>query len=170
MNPLLSLPVAPGSHTEPSGRSPWPYALIAAFALFISGVVSFIVFAVRQPTDLVRPDYYAQEIKYQEQIDRVKRTALAAEGIRLELAPGGRELRLSLPAGHTAAFTAGTLSLYRPSDARQDRNFALQPLADGSQAVVLTGLEPGLWRARMQWTSGGVEYFHEQSVQLSAVR
>src|SRR5947207_839195 len=55
-------------------RNPWPIAIIAYFAVFISFIVTFIVWASHQRVDLVRADYYEAEIKFQQQIDRVERS------------------------------------------------------------------------------------------------
>ncbi len=53
----------------------WPGGFFILFGGYIAG---FIVFASRQKMDLVRNDYYDQEIRYQQQIDRVQRTAAGA--------------------------------------------------------------------------------------------
>lgn len=161
---------APGTPAPSPARSPWPYALVAFFAVFISFIFWFISVAVRQRTDLVRPDYYDQEIRYQQQIDRLRRTAQPGLAVRVALAADGRGLAVALPAAHAADFGGGTVSFYRPSDARQDRQVALRPGPDGTQSVPVDGLRGGLWRVQLAWKSGGAEFYHEQSVMLPGGR
>ena len=123
--------------------NPWPYALIAFFAVFISWVATVAAFASRQRVDLVRPDYYDQEICYQQQIDRLDRTARPGADVSVAFILSTRELKLAMPSRHTAGFGGGTVSLYRPSDAREDREVALALSADGLQTIPLAGLGPG---------------------------
>ena len=50
------------SHPKKS-LNPWPYAVIGFFVVFISLIVIFIVFSLGQEIQLVRPDYYEEEIR-----------------------------------------------------------------------------------------------------------
>ena len=64
----------PSTPPAPAGRNPWPIAIVSYFIIFIAFIAWFITFAMRQKMDLVRDDYYDQEIRFQQQIDRVQRT------------------------------------------------------------------------------------------------
>ncbi len=168
----ISSPVTlpPGPAAPASGRprrwDPWPLGLILFFATFISGVAAFIVFAVSQRMDLVRPDYYEDEIRYQVQLNRLQRTRELGAAVGLAMDGPGRILNLRVPRSHVAAGMKGTVTLYRPSDARADRSMLLAPDAGGMQRVPLDGLGPGLWRMRVRWESGGLEYHVEDFVVL----
>lgn len=156
MNPVLSTPLP--LNERPASWNPWPWALIGFLALFFTGAVSFIVFAVRQDMDLVRPDYYDQEIRYQEQLDRLERTRRLGPGLRLEERfPEGRVV-FHLPATQSGAAVTGNLKLYRPSNARLDRLVELRPDAAGRQSIPVDGLAPGLWRVQAIWRVDGQEY------------
>jgi nitrogen fixation protein FixH len=155
-------------------RNPWPYALVVWFVLFISGMASWAVVAVRQNQDLVRPDYYEAEIRHQGQIDRVQRTAAIRHEVSLTLneARGGIELRL--PPTHLAAHAdstaprplAGRVEFYRPSDARLDFTVPVAPGTDGVQHLDTRNLRGGLWKVRVHWTSGTDEFYYDQSFVL----
>ena len=149
--------------TQPT-RSLWPYAIAAYFAVAIIGIVIFITWAVGQNMDLVRSDYYEQEILFQRQIDAVNRTRPFAKEIAvIHDLPAGT-LRLRLPAAHLGQQLSGTVYLYRPSDAKLDRIVALNPDVDGEQVVAAERLVSGLWKVRLEWTAGGAPYHFEQSV------
>lgn len=144
--------------------NPWPYGLIAFFAVFISCVVGFGIFAVRQNPDLVRPDYYEAELRHQQQMDRVQRTAAVRSQVVLGYDPGKNVIALTLPAEHADRQPAGTIHLYRPSDAALDRQIVLQVDADGRQEMDAGALRPGLWKARVTWRIGAEEFFHDTAV------
>jgi nitrogen fixation protein FixH len=144
----------------------WPYAIIAYFVVFISGIVAWVTFASRHNDQLVRPDYYDHEIEYQAQIDRVTRTrALNGESvIAYNLAE--KNVRITLPPEMRGKNLEGTIHLYRPSDARLDKRIPLSPSVDGAQQINVGDLKEGLWKLRLDWQSGDAEYYVEKSLVL----
>jgi nitrogen fixation protein FixH len=145
-------------------RNPWPYALVAYFAVFITSIVSYAVFAVAQRQDLVRSDYYEEEMRFQKQMERVQRSGSLPATIGLTQGPVGRSLVISLPPSHVGRASSGTIELYRPSDSRLDRNLPLAAGADGVQRVDAAGLNDGLWKVRVRWTVDQHEYFSDRSL------
>jgi nitrogen fixation protein FixH len=162
--------VAPNKILEARRWEPWPIGLIVFFTVFVSLVASFITFAVRQQMDLVRPDYYEEEIRYQKQFDRIRRTQALGRGVGLVVDRAGKTLRVSIPVGHVVTYGSGTIQLYRPSDASQDQLVPVHPSAEGLQEVDLTGLSAGLWRAKLRWSAGGQEYSLDESLVIPAGR
>jgi hypothetical protein len=144
-------------------RNPWPIAIIVFFVVFFSGLVSFIVFAAHQHVDLVRSDYYEEEIRFQQQLDRVERTRQIAEPVAVTYDTAGRGITIKLPAAHAQPKT-GLIHLYRPSDARLDYAVPLAPDSDGSQRLDASKLRSGLWKVRVQWSVEGQEYYFDQKV------
>jgi nitrogen fixation protein FixH len=151
---------------QPQKRSPspWPYAIAGYFVVFISFLIVFITWAVKQNMDLVRPDYYAEEILYQRRIDTVNRTRPFAKEIAVAYDAASKSIQLRVPAQHARADFAGKVHLYRPSDAQLDRNLTLQPNQDGTQAIDGRMLRPGLWKVRLEWKAGGEDFSFDQSV------
>ena len=129
----------------------WPFAIIGAFALFISGTVCLIVLACTHGSDLVSANYYEQELKFQEHIDRVHRTEVMAASAKVAYNADNATitLRSRLPKPRR---TAGHIQLYRPSSVGLDRDVKLNVDRSGIQSVDASGLEPGLWRVRVSWT------------------
>lgn len=145
--------------------NPWPWSLMAFFAVLLSTIAGFVVFAVRQNQELVRPDYYEQELRHEAQMDRVQRTRALGGQVSLGFTDG--ILSVALPVSHAARGVTGTVRLYRPSDARLDREMTLAPDASGHQTLDVRPIQSGLWKAAVQWTVGGVEYFHEAPIVIA---
>ncbi len=147
----------------PKIQNPWPAGLVLFFILFTAYIVGFVIFASRQKMDLVREDYYDQEIRFQQQIDRVQRTApvLAAAGIDYDRARG--MVTVSLPSLSRDVVT-GAVSFYRPSDASMDNNVQLGLDPAGRQSISVRSLRTGFWKVRIQWKSAGQEYFFEKPI------
>ncbi len=146
--------------------NPWPYAILAWFVFAITVAAVFTAFAVRQEFDLVQPDYYEEELRHQRRIDSVNRTALLDGAVSLRYEREAQCLRLAFPAAHSDA--KGEVHLYRPSDASLDVRLPLDPDASAVQSLDAAGLQSGLWKVRVQWTTGGEEFFIEQPVVIPA--
>lgn len=144
--------------------NPWPFAIIAYFAVFIAGIVGFVIFATRQKMDLVRADYYDEEIRFQEQIDRANRTKSLNAPIAIRYDASRSTLFLSLPTTPAQRVTKGRVQLYRPSDARLDLATQLTLGDDGVQQLDAKKLKPGLWKVRVLWELDGQEYFFDKSI------
>lgn len=139
-------------------RSFWPYGLIITFVVFIGLIVSFVVVAVRSDMDLVRDDYYEQEVRYQEQIDREARTAAVGTQVKVTYDANAANVELQIPAEHAARHASGTVKLYRPSDASLDKEMPLATNAAGMQKLDVAQLTAGLWRVQVVWRVEGDEF------------
>jgi len=157
----------PSTAPAPAGRNPWPIAIVCFFIVFIAFIAWFITFAMRQKMDLVRDDYYDQEIRFQQQIDRVQRTQAVSTQISIASDPASHFISIGLPVEQAAQNPAGTILLYRPSDASLDQQFVLQVGADGVQRLDAHSLQPGLWKVRVQWTIQGRDYAFDKNIVLT---
>ena len=149
-------------------RNLWPIGIILACALFVAGTAGLIVMACAQKNDLVRPDYYEQELRYQSQIDRVQRTHLAAALATVTYDSAKHCITIALPSAQAARPITGTIHLYRPSAAALDRSFPLKVDANGLQSLDAAGLAPGLWKVRVSWTVDNQAYYLDQKVVVGA--
>ena len=104
----------------PTSRNLWPLGIVLAFVTFIIGTATLVVLACANKTDLVSADYYEQEIRYQGQLDRLKRAKQLDQQISVSYNPGQKQITISLPPElpHTAT---GSIHLYRPSAAGLDQ-------------------------------------------------
>jgi nitrogen fixation protein FixH len=139
-------------------RNPWPYAIALFFAIFISAMTIWIVFAVQNDHQLVRKDYYEQELKFQNELDSFERAAGA--NIQISYAQDTRILTFTLPQEAT-----GTIYFYRPSNVRSDRQMPLA-LRNGVQTVDVKAFDPGLWQVRLHWSANGAEFRHDRRIVL----
>lgn len=147
--------------------NPWPWALIGFFVCLIGAIASFVTFALRQDMDLVREDYYAEEIRFQNQIDRMTRTRAFEGEIAIVHDPESQRIAIAIPSSHAGGNPSGTVQLYRPSDADLDFEQPLK-LAQDSNVHILHAakLAAGRWKVRVLWTVNELEYFTEREILL----
>ena len=145
-------------------RNFWPYGIIATFVVFITGTATLVVIACTHKADLISPNYYEEEIKFQSRLDQLNRTALLSDQVNVTYDAVKQNIHISLPAGQVTPATAGRIQLYRPSATGLDRELQLQLDASGLQNVEAATLQPGLWKVRVQWTAQNHDYFADKSI------
>jgi nitrogen fixation protein FixH len=150
-----SIPAAPRLH--------WGLAIALVYGAFASATIGFVVFALRQPVDLVSADYYARSLRQDDRAAAARRASALPAAITCRIA--GEGLVVTLPR-EAARRATGTLTLYRPSDGRADRVVPLALDAAGEQRVSLAGVARGRWQIQLEWEAGGVRYYHEQRVEV----
>jgi nitrogen fixation protein FixH len=149
-------------------RNWWPVGIALALTGFAGGLATLITFALSSNSDLVMRDYYEQEIRYQDQIERKQRTQpLSAEVEVTHDALLGKIL-IRLPADHAVRGANGEVHLYRPSAEGLDRRYPLALNAAGMQVIEASDLASGLWRVKIQWKVGEEEFFEETRLVIRA--
>ncbi|WP_162303533.1 FixH family protein [Hymenobacter sediminis] len=153
--------------TSSPKRTVWPYAVIAAFVLFAGFIGYLVQQAMRTSVELVSPDYYQQELAYQQRMETVARTAALPAPVEIEHDAATRRLTLQLPAAMAGQPVAGTIHLFRPSDQHLDFSLPLQPSATLRQQVSTARMQAGYWRVRLDFTASGQAYFVERNITLA---
>ncbi len=135
--------------------------IVVAFVLFALFIATLVTVCVRQDISLVRPDYYQEELIHQ------RKMTLIQNAKSLEILPvisvTGNILTVSFP--DFDKIESGELHLLRPSDVKLDRKFSLRA-GNREQQFSLDAWSKGLYRASMQWTMGGKEFYYERLIVL----
>ncbi len=144
----------------------WMWGLTATIIALILFYVGFAVWTFQDDVELVYDNYYAKDVVFEQQINRVARTqALPFKPVLSYSQPAQTlELKFPLALGHIP--TQGEVLLFRPADLHQDRLFPLALKGDSLQSIALPDMDPGLWRIKLNWTSGGQEYYLEQALMV----
>lgn len=140
------------------------HAVIVVMAIFILIMTQFMVRAYQNQESLVAEDYYAKEIRYQEQIDKLHNTSALEEAVRIEALPG--RLVIDFPQTMRGQAITGELFLMRPSDARSDLRIPVAADANGRFTVDTGEQLKGAYMVQLEWQAGGTSYLTEDSVHL----
>jgi hypothetical protein len=147
-----------------SSFNPWPVSIISFFTVAIISCVTFIAWCSRHPADLISPNYYEEEVRYQGQIDRIQHTQERAKLASITYDGASKHINISLPICVSGSKPAGQIQLYRPSAVNLDRQVKLELNSGGTQAIDAAALVPGLWKVRVTWTVDDHDYFIDQKI------
>lgn len=135
----------------------WGTKIFLVYGLFVVFMLGMVYLCTQQHYDLVTPDYYAQELKYQEVIDG--KNNLQALGKKVEISQTANLVTVQLPTNITEG--KAEVKFYRPDDASLDFNL---PIAEGNVLMVpLAKFKTGVYKVKTIWTNEGKRYYDEQS-------
>lgn len=142
-------------------RNLWPYAIILVFVLFATYIISFVVRSMQSDIELVSEDYYAQEIAYQSEIDKLERTNTLGNGFNLSYLNSSKSINLTFP--DTLKLKTGRIHFYRPSDSKLD--FELKLGDQSKQTVDVRDITKGLWQVKLDFSSdANIDYYFEREI------
>lgn len=142
----------------------WGKGIAVVYISFVVLVLGLVIYFMTQDVDLVTHKYYDEEIKYQAQIERIKRTNELTEKPLLEIE--NQSLKLVFPKNLLDKHIEGTINFYRPADQSKDFSVHIDLEHDGIQNINSNKLQPGLWKVKLSWNCSGEEYYDEQVIHL----
>jgi len=119
--------------------------------------------AFRQEVGMISEDYYEEELKHSQKMDRLENARL------LEISPTisvDSERRIQIEFDGFKQIEAGELNVLRPNDPQLDEKFRIDRSVNAVQTFRLKNGQPGLYRVTMTWSMQGKNYQVEQIVVL----
>lgn len=137
----------------------WGTGIAATYIIFVIATIGMTYAMMTKNVDLVAPNYYEKEIKYQEQINKINNTSGLNDKLKFEYAAG--KIILTFP---KIGSISGEISFYRPSDPKKDFNFHITTDENNMVSIDCSVLLKGYWKIKIEWKAGGVEYYNEETV------
>lgn len=144
----------------------WGKGIIITFIIFAGILTTMVVISMKQEVGLVAPDYYKQEIAYQEQIDRVNNYSQLEEKPSLSVDRNDLDVVIAFSKGQFQSITSGEVLLFRPSHMGLDELHKLKLDSKGEHRINVSQLLKGRWKVKFSWQMNDKEYYNETSINL----
>jgi hypothetical protein len=139
----------------------WGKWIIVSFILFAAFIGTLVTVCVRQDISLVSRDYYKEELQYEKQLERINNAATLASRPVIKVLKNGY---IQITFDGLEEIEKGELRLFRPSDENGDMKYTLTASSDVVREVPTNNLSPGMYRAKLQWTTDGKEFYFEEII------
>ena len=96
----------------------WGYKIMIVYLFFVVGMVVLVIKSTMQKFELVQPDYYADELKYQTVIDASQRAKNFQVALNVQRQAG--KLNIMLPKEFSNKKVTGKAHLYYAADIQKD--------------------------------------------------
>lgn len=137
----------------------WGHKIVIAFVLFGAFIGYMVVRAFQEDFDLVAEDYYAQEINYQQKLNKLSNAAEAGKSVLVK--QKGREVILTFPDEEAT----GNIHFYHPSRKIFDRTFEIS-LEDQVQKINRSELVAGSYRVNITWKTNNEDFYQQSTIYI----
>jgi hypothetical protein len=141
----------------------WGTRIAILYGGFVILIVVLVAGSMRQSFDLVAPDYYGQEIKYQQVIDASKnQSALSAPA---SIYAGAQTVTIDFPAEFIGKEIMGNVQFYSAVNAAWDKVIHINA-SNNTMVIPRQGLHNANYKIKLTWNSEGKEYYQETDLNL----
>lgn len=140
----------------------WGTGIFITLALFVGAMAFVFYISSRQDRSLERNDYYADEMRHQENIDH--RLNFEALQFPLAVVVSDTNIIVVLPPDLVGKAIDGKLVFYRPSDHRLDRIQELKGLAQDKYSFLRSQFTTGKYIVKLSFKSNGKGYLTEKEI------
>jgi hypothetical protein len=138
----------------------WGYRIVILFSGFAALMIFMVISAFKQNIDLVSEDYYAKEIKYQEQIGKLENANQIKD--KISFIQSGNLLTLSFK--EAINIQSGEILFFRPSDQTKDFREVLILNGQQEQSFERKKFFPGYYKVQIEWLAEGKKYYVEKDI------
>lgn len=142
----------------------WGHKIAALYIAFVIMVLFMVYLAMNQRIELVTPDYYAKELKFQQEIDAINNAGMLSANVQVEIQ--NKAVVIVFPEEMKNIEIKGEALMFRPSDSSLDISFPLELNTDGKMLLKSEKFKTGLYKLIVKWTAGGKYYQSEHTVVL----
>ena len=140
----------------------WGTGILITIIIFMSITVLTGIYLMNQDVQLVTDNYYEKDLKYQNQIDKLNRTAALEENVEIKFDDFAVEI--VFPESFSTEKISGEIYFYRPSDISKDFIIPLILNSERKQTIPVTRIDKGFWRIKLSWILEGDEYYNENVI------
>lgn len=141
----------------------WGVKIALLYSGFVALIVVLVAGSMRQDFDLVAPDYYGQEIKYQQVIDAGKnQSALTAPAA---IHASEQTVTIDFPAEFAGKTITGKVQFYSAVNADWDRVLDITT-ENNSMVVARQQLQRTNYTVKLTWNCDGKPYYQETTLNL----
>ena len=142
----------------------WGTGIIIAFISFIAFILFFIIKMNtndKYDHDLVTEDYYAEELKYQNDIDKEQNAKLLSQDLTWNKTNEG--IVVKFPENFDVKKITGNVFLYRPSNKQLDFEITIS-LSNHNLLIPDKRLLGGRWNIKVDWQYSGKSYLYKKEI------
>ncbi len=142
----------------------WGTGIVVAFIGFIVFILYFIITMSVDDNynhDLVTEDYYAEELTYQKDINKLKNAKNLLQNITYKKTEEG--LTIMFPSNIDFKKISGKVFLYRPSNKQLDYESTIS-LSNPLLLIPDSRLLDGRWNIKIDWQYNGKSYLFKEPI------
>jgi nitrogen fixation protein FixH len=142
----------------------WGTGIAIFYIVFVVALVVQVYKSTQYDNSLVSEQYYADDLAYQQHYVKLVNSQQLEQDLIIKEDKKSDQVILQFPAN--LPNLGGEIHLFCPSNSHQDVRVEVDVDDKHRQIISTEGLQRGLWRIKVDWTSGSKEFYKEEVVTL----
>lgn len=139
----------------------WGNKLVVVYVGFAAFIGIMVYKAVNTRYDLVSKDYYKEELRYQDKIDRLNNAAKLSNVL---IEQNEDAILIHLPKEQKGFKLVGDVFFYCITDERKDFHTSLEVDSTASQTVLKKYIQKGAYKIKLTWQLANDPYYFEDKL------
>jgi len=139
----------------------WATGIFLTYSVFVAIIIILVMGAFKQNIDLVAPNYYEQELKFQNRQAELQRSNSLTEKLSFQV--GTQEIAIQFPTNATSNIS-GKIVFFRPSDKSLDVSFPILVNEQAQMSINKAILQKGMYKMQISWAMNDETYFNEDII------
>lgn len=128
---------------------------------FVALILTLVFSCYSMDVELVSPNYYAEELAFQQKIDAINNEKKLTQSINHVLS--NNKIALTIDSALLSPDFEGTINLFRPSDSKMDVKLKMN-FKNKQQTINTQQLIKGAYKLQLSWKSKQQNYYKEEVV------
>ena len=141
----------------------WGKKITLVYIGFVALILTLVVVSMRQKVDLVSADYYAKELNYQSDINKMANAKALKTPLKCSLV--NNTIEIIFPEEQTEKSIDAKAFVYKPSDNKSDKEIKFTT-QDGRYVISTEGFVKGMYKIKVDWKVDNIEYQTETVIVL----
>lgn len=142
----------------------WGTGIAILYTGFVAMILVLVVMSTNQKIDLVTDNYYAEELRFQDKINKTERAKALSDPLKWEVDDQG--ILIHYPKSFSEKNLSGKVNLYCPSDDSKDQVFQVAS-TNSQQFIPSSKIQDGRYYLQIDWKNGEDTYWNEDLIVIS---
>jgi len=142
----------------------WGMGIALFYSIFAAALFFQVYKSTQYDNSLVVEDYYAKDIAYQEQYDKLENTMALSQDIKFVKNRETAHMELHFP--KETQRPTGEILFFNPAHAKLDFTVKIDADGENVQAIPLEKLRSGMWKVKVDWQANGKKFYSEKIVNI----
>lgn len=142
----------------------WGTGVAVFYSVFVIAMVGMVVYSKTFDNSLVVENYYDEDLRYQEMIDKLENAAKLEKDLEISLTDS-LDILLSFP--ENLMNISGKVLLYRADDKSKDVAFDISVNSKKQMHIPYKEIQGGRWTIKVDWQGDGIPYYKQKDLLLS---
>lgn len=143
----------------------WGHGIAIFYTSFALIMIFMVIKSTNYDRSLVYDDYYAKDLAYQEQYDKIANSKNLSQPLKIKEDMANARVELIFP--EDIEDISGEVHFYRPSGQAVDFKLKIANLKDSKMAVSVKGKLAGAWTVKVDWSGDGTAFYDEKNISIN---